>query len=273
MHFDKYHEETHSVTASLPASQPLAHLCVLVVDDMPDELRMLAHFLGDAGARVLMAVEGVDALRLARLMRPDLMVLDVRMPQPDGFEVCLALQAQPELADIPVLFISGLLDMPAKLKGFSVGARDFMTKPFTAAELVARVALHANLGRRLRAGQPDAGLPRWLTLSLRRLQTSLADPPGIELLAQEVGSTVYGLHDAFRTYLNTTPAAFVREARMKEAARQLRDTATPVAEVGAALGYANPGNFATTFRERFGVSPRQYRQGSEASVLTIEVNP
>lgn len=63
---------------------PLASLCVLVVEDMPDELRMLARFLGDAGARVLMAVQGDEALRLAKLMRPDVVLLDVRLPPPDG---------------------------------------------------------------------------------------------------------------------------------------------------------------------------------------------
>lgn len=243
---------------------PLASLCVLVVEDMPDELRMLARFLGDAGARVLMAVQGDEALRLAKLMRPDVVLLDVRLPPPDGFAVCRALLAQPESADLPVLFISGLLDMPAKLMGFAAGGRDFITKPFTEAELVARVALHAALGRRLRLGQPNAGMPRWLSGALQRLQTSLHCPPELEALAHEVGSTVHQLQEAFRFYLQTTPTAFVREARMKEAARQLREAATPVAEVGAALGYANPANFATAFRERFGVSPRQYRQGPDA---------
>lgn len=245
--------------------QPLADMCILIVEDMPDELRLLARALVDAGARALTAVEGSEALRLAQLMRPDAVVMDVRLPPPDGFVVCRALLAQPELVELPVIFISGLLDGPAKLAAFAAGGRDYLTKPFSDAELIARVALHARLGRRLRANQADAGMPRWLTLCIQRMLSALAEPPSLELLAKEVGCTVHGIQEGFRTNLSTTPAAFLREARLTEAARQLYETATPVAEVGAALGYPNPANFATAFKDRFGVSPRQHRKGPKTT--------
>lgn len=241
-------------------AQVLTNVCVMVVDDMPDELRMLARFLGDVGARVVTAVDGTEALRLAPLIRPDLVVLDVNLPPPDGLAVCRALHGLVETPDLPVIFVSGLLDISTRLQGFAAGGRDFMTKPFTAEELVARVLMHSNLGRRLRARLPDPGLPRWLSSALQRLQTSLGAPPELEALALEVGTTVHRLHEGFRIHLQTTPAAFVREARLRQAAQQLRDTAVPVAEIGAALGYPNPANFATAFRERFGAAPNQYRQ-------------
>lgn len=261
---------TVQTVAPTARPRPLEGLCVLVVEDMPDQLRLLARCLVEAGARVLMAVEGREALRLATIMRPDVVVLDVQLPPPDGFAVCRALGQQPETSDIPVLLTSGLTDVQAKLTGFAAGARDFMTKPFTDAELVARVALHAELGRRLRIKQPDAGTPRWLGTVLQRLQTTLDAPPSLEALAQEARTTPHRIQEAFRTHLQTTPAAFVREARLNEAARQLRDGATPVAEVGAALGYPSPANFATAFKERFGVSPRQHRQGLNAPSPTQE---
>lgn len=239
----------------------LANLCVLVVEDMPDELRMLARFLGDAGARVLTAVQGSEALRLAQLMHPDVVLLDVQLPPPNGFTVCRALQADAATAHIPVLFVSGMLEEQARLDGFAAGGRDFIPKPFTAAELVARVFLHANLGRRLNTARTDGGAPRWLTLVVQRLQESLCEPPDIEQLAKEAGTTVHRLKEAFRLQLHTTPAAFVRENRLKEAAWQMNETAKSVAEVGAALGYSSPANFATAFRERYGLSPLQYRLG------------
>lgn len=258
------------LTQATPA-RPLGGLCVLVVEDMPDELRLLARILVDAGARVLMAVEGAEALRLATFMRPDLIVLDVQLPPPDGIAVCRALGAHAESCNIPVLLTSGLLDVQTRLDGFSAGARDFICKPFTAPELLARVALHADLGRQLRLSHAESGRPRWLTTVLQRIQTSLADLPTLEILAQEAGTTTHRLHDAFRTHLNTTPAAFMREARLKEAARQLRESATTVAEVGMALGYTSPANFATAFRDRFGVSPRQYRQRPNAPGFTSDL--
>ncbi|MEI8168456.1 MAG: response regulator [Rhodoferax sp.] len=251
---------TYSIaTEALPP--PLANLCVLIVEDMPDELRMLARFLGDAGARVLMAVQGGEAMRLAQLMRPDVVLLDVQLPPPNGFAVCRELQDHPETLNIPVLFVSGMLEEEAKLEGFAAGGRDFITKPFTEAELVARVALHANLGRRLGSVHKESTTPRWLTVVLQRLQASLAETPDLEKLALEAGTTVHRLKDAFRTQMHTTPAAFVRESRLKEAAWQMSETSKSVADVGAALGYSSPANFATAFRERFGISPLQYRLG------------
>lgn len=248
-----------TATEALPP--PLANLCILIVEDMPDELRMLARFIGDAGARVLMAVQGIEALRLAQLMRPDVVLLDVQLPPPNGFAVCRALQEHPETCNIPVLFVSGMMEEDAKLKGFSAGGRDFITKPFTAAELVARVSLHAGLSRRLNNSRTEVGTPRWLTLVLQRLQASLAEPPDIELLAKEAGTTPHRLKEAFRIQLQTTPSAFIRESRLKEAAWQMNETSRSVAEVGAALGYSSPANFATAFRERYGTSPLQYRLG------------
>lgn len=249
------------IFATEASTPPLAKLCVLIVEDMPDELRMLARVLGQAGARVLMAVQGGEALRLAQLMRPDVVLLDVQLPPPNGFAVCRALQAHPETFNIPVLFVSSMQGEQAKLEGFAAGGRDFMTKPVTGAELVARIDLHAKLGRRLSVSQQDGGTPRWLTLVLQRLQSSLAAPPDLETLAQDASTTVHRLKEAFRHQLNTTPAAFVREARLKEAAWQMNETSKSVAEVGAALGYSSPANFATAFRERFGTSPLQYRLG------------
>lgn len=252
-----------------PVDSHIAGLCILIVEDMPDELRLLARFLGGAGARVLMAVDGTEALRLAQLMRPDVVVMDVRLPPPDGLAVCRALQLLPQCVDIPVIFTSGLHSQQTKLAAFAAGARDYLTKPFTQAELIARVALHARLSSRWRTrlSAPDGALPRWLVTCLQRLQTSLDAPVSVADLANEVGTTVHSVNEGFRSHLHTTPAAFVREARLLAAARLLSDTDSAVASVAAELGYANPANFATAFKERFGVPPRQYRQLPRAADL------
>ena len=251
----------NQLTATEARPPPLANLCILIVEDMPDELRMLARFIGDAGARVLMAVQGIEALRLAQLMRPDVVLLDVQLPPPNGFAVCRALQEHPDTSNIPVLFVSGMMEESAKLEGFAAGGRDFINKPFTAAELVARVSLHATLARRLNDSRKEVATPRWLTLVLQRLQASLAAPLDLELLAKEAGTTPHRLKEAFRIQLHTTPSAFIRESRLKEAAWLMNESSRSVAEVGAALGYSSPANFATAFRERYGVSPLQYRLG------------
>lgn len=257
-----------TATEALPP--PLANLCVLVAEDIPDELRNLARILENTGARVLTAVSGGEVLRLAQFMRPDVVLLDVALPPPNGFSVCRALQQHPDASHIPVLFVSSMLDEIPMLEGFAAGGRDFITKPFTAAELVARVALHADLGRRLAAGQRDAGTPRWLSVVLQRLRASLAQPPDLAQLAKESGTSVHRLKEAFRQQLHITPAAFIRETRLIEAAWQMNETSKSVAEVGTALGYSSPANFATAFRERFGISPLQYRLGRASGTPSAE---
>ncbi len=241
-----------------------AGISVLLVDDHPAELRLLGEVLHRAGARVLLATDGTEGMRLARELRPSVILLDITLPPTNGFDVCRQVRADPATARIPVLFLSGHTETETKLAGFAVGGQDYVTKPFVEAEVLARVALHVDLANRL-AG-PDQGAPRrgdapaWLTDAVARLQAHLADAPKLAVLAQQVGTNPRRLNDAFRTHLGNTVYGFLREARLKEAHRLLVETALPIQLVGDRVGYPLPANFATAFRERFGVSPRQLRR-------------
>jgi CheY-like chemotaxis protein len=254
--------EAAPVAAARASLQPQlpADVSVLIVDDLPGELRLLSHFLSDAGALVMVAVDGTQALRLAQQMRPDVVLLDVLLPPPDGFEVCRQLRADPQTASIPVIFVSGLVDIEAKLRGFAAGGQDFITKPFSAAEVLARVALHVDMGRRL--GNPNRmrSAPPWLVQAVAWIQAHLDAPLALDELAQQVGVLARKLNEAFRSHLGTSCAAFVRETRLQEAARLLGDPRREVNDIGQTVGYPNAANFSTAFKDRFGVSPRQYRQ-------------
>lgn len=247
-----------------PCVRLCGHINVLLVDDHPAELRLLGELLRRAGARVLLATDGTEALRLARQLLPSLILLDVALPPAGGFEVCAQLRADPATAAIPVLFLSGRTEPETKLRGFAVGGRDYITKPFIEAEVLARVALHVDLARRL-AG-PDCDLPHpdeapaWLADAVALLQAQLDTTPKLAVLARQVGTNPRRLNEAFRAHLGETVFGFLREARLKEAHRLLVETALPIAEVGARIGYPQAANFATAFRERFGVAPRQLRR-------------
>jgi len=231
---------------ALPTLPP--DVSLLIVDDLPSELRLMAQFLSDAGATVMMAVDGAQALRLAQHMRPDVVLLDVLLPLPDT-------------ASIPVIFISGLVDVEAKLRGFAAGGQDFITKPFSATEVLARVALHVDLGRRLGAQRHLASAaPGWLVQAVEWIQGHLDATLGLNELAKKMGVTPRKLNEAFRCHLSTSCAAFVRETRLQEAARLLGDPRREVNNIGQGVGYPNAANFSTAFKDRFGVSPRQYRQ-------------
>jgi two-component system, NtrC family, sensor kinase len=122
---------------STPTSSYLADL--LVVDDTPDNLRLLSTMLEEHGYKVRKVINGTLALRVASQAPPDLILLDIDMPQMNGYEVCQQLKANPKSSSIPVIFLSALDDISDKVKAFSVGGVDYITKPFQVAEVLARV--------------------------------------------------------------------------------------------------------------------------------------
>ena len=117
------------------------------MDDTATDLDLLASILTQAGYELLISTHGPEALDLATRNLPDVILLDVLMPDMDGFEVCRQLKADPTTRDIPVLFITGQTQEEELIKGFKVGAVDYITKPFHVPELMARVKVHMDLLR------------------------------------------------------------------------------------------------------------------------------
>jgi two-component system phosphate regulon response regulator PhoB len=122
------------VTASPPVGQR-----ILVVDDEPDITALVAYHLAKASYRVTTAANGRDALRAAREERPDLMVLDLMLPGLSGYDVLAELRGQDETKDIGVIVLTARKDEPDRIKGLSLGADDYLPKPFSPHELVLRV--------------------------------------------------------------------------------------------------------------------------------------
>jgi DNA-binding response OmpR family regulator len=120
---------------SLLAPQP----DILLVDDTRENLRLLSTMLSDAGYKVRKAINGSLALRAIEVAKPDLILLDIRMPEMDGYEVCQRVKRNPKTADIPVIFLSALDEVSDKVRAFEVGGVDYITKPFELQEVLARV--------------------------------------------------------------------------------------------------------------------------------------
>ena len=112
---------------------------ILIVDDTPENLRLLSNALTEQGYKVRSVIDGAMALMGARTAPPDLILLDINMPTMNGYEVCEALKADEKTREIPVIFISALDEVLDKVKGFAVGGRDYITKPFQVEEVLARV--------------------------------------------------------------------------------------------------------------------------------------
>ena len=102
---------------------------ILIVDDTPANIGIISDSLEENGYSVLVAQDGTEGLQRAELMQPDLILLDVMMPDMDGFEVCRRLKKQPNTRDIPVIFMTALSETEDKVNGFNAGAVDYVTKP------------------------------------------------------------------------------------------------------------------------------------------------
>lgn len=201
---------------------------ILVVDDTASSRVLLKARLAAAFYTVILAESGAEALRLAEENEPDIVLLDVKMPDIDGFEVCRRLKANPHLAHIPVIMVTASASEAEKLRGLRAGADDFLTKPFSELSLLARIRnlLRMKLmfdelrlrGETIRAlGLPDiAELPAKGAKRVTRILTVAADPLVADTWAQALArqlsartATAQGVADALAAVTSSLPDAVV----------------------------------------------------------------
>jgi PleD family two-component response regulator len=142
---------------------------ILVVDDTPANLRLLAGILNGQGYKVRPVPSGELALSAAKGMPPDLILLDIMMPEMNGYEVCEKIKADERTRNIPVIFISAINDVLDKVKAFAVGGVDYITKPFQMEEVLVRVETHlamCQLQKKLQQKNDE------LTVTLDQLQAT-----------------------------------------------------------------------------------------------------
>ncbi len=184
---------------------------ILIVDDTPVNLEVVIDFLEGYGFGIRMARSGESALKRVEYDRPDIILLDVLMPGMDGFETCRRLKAQPATEDIPIIFMTSLTGTEDKVKGFEVGAVDYVTKPLHQEEVLARIKTHLRL--------------RDLTLSLEEKNRQLEISSQVEKMRLfEAVSQQRGQLRALTSKLTQ-----VQEAERTQLARELHD------EMGQAL--------------------------------------
>ncbi|MBU0992426.1 MAG: fused response regulator/phosphatase [Proteobacteria bacterium] len=209
-------------------------LSILVVDDNPLNVKMLETPLAKEGYRIITANDGPDAREKAVLEHPDMILLDIKMPGENGFDVIKFLKNNASTASIPVLFLTGVSEINSKLEGFDLGAVDYITKPFHPLEVIARVGLHLKLSiatNSLIASQAEK------LKQITEAQTSLLTTPdqhpkanfGVEYIAlQEAGGDFYEVlpvsdeiyvyfiadfsgHDISTSYLTTSVKALLKQ--------------------------------------------------------------
>ena len=182
------------------------HLRILIVDDQPDNLRLLSSMLIDEGYDVRRALSGTLALRNVKAHPPDLILLDINMPELSGYEVCQTLKADAKTRSIPIIFLSASNSEQDKVHAFEVGGVDYITKPFQVREVLARVATQLNLQylKRLREN-----LSRMLVHDLRSplscislSSSALLRRDYLEPEDQEILQTIYSTSQRLNQMLN-----------------------------------------------------------------------
>lgn len=245
---------------------------ILIIDDDAATVRLLVELLRGRGFLLKVALDGWDGHRKAVENPPDVILLDVCMPQMDGHHLCRLLKDDPRTVDVPVIFLTGK-DAPAhRLDGFKVGGSDYITKPYHADELVARLQVHSQIRRRLRTAPPEAPPPtapnpesrddRLLRKTMEILRADLSAPPSLVDLARRVGSNERSLTELFRRHLGMPVFAWLREERHKRACDLLLSTDWEIGEIAARVGHGNAAAFTTAFRERYGLTPSAYRRSA-----------
>lgn len=257
--------------------QPALQGNLLIVDDSPDDIALLMDYLRGSGLRLAVALDGREGYNKSLAFHPDLVLMDLRMPRTDGLAALRLLKSDPRTRDVPVIFLSGSNLLEDRLEALESGAVDYICKPFSPAEVKARVRVHLDIRRKLQGGEGETGdVPAAdaaearhasVVAAMQLLRKNLADVPALPELARQVGTNERRLTELFRQETGFSVFAWLREERFREACRLLSDSDLDVQQVALHIGYGSASNFITWFRDRVGVTPGEFRQARRAGAL------
>jgi signal transduction histidine kinase len=191
---------------------------ILIVDDNPTNLAVLSQALKSAGLKVRAAEDGESAIALVLSHAPALILLDVQMPGIDGFETCRQLKADAQTSNVPIIFMTALADTENKVKGLSAGAVDYITKPFEASEVIARVNVHLQLRqlhrelstKNAQLANFNATLEQQVhirTEALRQAQTQIVQQEKLSALGELVAGIAHEINNPIGCIVNNVNPA------------------------------------------------------------------
>lgn len=232
---------------------------VLVVDDDPAILDMHCRLVERTGCQTVTARNGREALAVLEHTRPDLILLDLMMPEMDGFAVLDVLREREATRDIPVIILTARMLSEADLERCSRGVAAILGKGlFNAAETLGHIEAALSRQHSLRRATQ-----RYVRQAMGCIHTRYAESLTREDIANHVGLSPDYLTDCFRQELGVTPITYLRRYRIHQACELLKSTNLSITQVAAAVGFSESAHFSRTFQREVGMTPRAYRRGRQ----------
>lgn len=271
-----------AIVANIPNSTEEGTLpTALVIDDNPDMTEMLKFEL-EKDFKVLTASDGNDALKVLESKKPDIIVTDLMMPGMDGIELCRRLKSKPETVGIPIIILTAKHDLGIKIEGLTLGADDYITKPFNLDVLKLRMKRLIQLtakGAKRALLEPEPEMIKVTPLdekliekAMKYVSDNIESPKlSVEDLSDYLGMSRVTLFKKIKLITGKTPIEFIRVIRLKRAAQLLRESQLNVSEIAYKTGFNSPKVFSKYFKEEFGILPSTY-QDKEGSETKVEIN-
>jgi|GEM_PF-1779280 len=270
------------------------HPKLLIIDDDHFNVHLIAHYLRDFEFDLLSASNGIEGIQLAQHTHPQLILLDIYMPDMNGLEVCQRLKNDPQLHFIPIIFFSASHQPKDIMAAFAHHGQDYILKPAHEEEVISRIVAHLQrptlyypLVNRLTACQirqapiehdslpeeknfPPLQIIEKLYSVQGLLLRNLNTPPTLDELARQIGINRNKLNEEFKILFGDSVFAWLREQRLQRARELLENDRLPIQKIAEQVGYTTQPQFSRIFKQRFGQSPKEYRLSLKNSEFTYK---
>ena len=246
--------------------------CLLIVEDSKDVQIYLDDLL-NSGYSVSTAMNGIEGLKIAQEIIPDLIVSDVMMPEMDGFEFCRKIKTDEKTSHIPLILLTAKATSKDKISGLETGADDYIMKPFEAKELRLRIKNLIEQRKRLQEYFQKQGAfnlkdakvtsvdKKFLDKAISIISNHISDSGfSVDAFADDVGMSRSQLHRKLISLIGESPGDLIRRIRLTRAAKLIEQNFGNISEIALEVGFNNPANFAQSFKKQFGVSPTEYKK-------------
>ncbi|HNW58893.1 MAG TPA: response regulator [bacterium] len=248
---------------------------ILLVEDNSEMRRYIREELAEDG-RIYEAENGAVACEMIPRILPDIIVSDVMMPEMDGLELCRRIKSDERCSHIPVILLTARSSHPAKMKGLETGADDYLTKPFSAEELraridnllISRMRLQARFRRQIVVQPNEIAITSADEKFLRRVMAVSEAHLGeaefnVDEFSREIGMSRVSLYHKLRTLTGYSVQEFIHVMRLKRGAQLLRDSDLNVTQIAYQVGFKDASHFTKLFKKHFGQSPSEFHTKKE----------